>query len=89
MGRALLDHGNLHAELRGADGADIPARPRADDDEIVTHVAVYPPHCSGVSVSSPRPLSHSPVRLLLKSAEGIVGIADDKRGAARATGAGA
>ncbi len=37
MRGALLDHGDLHAQLRGADGADIAAWPRADDDHIVTH----------------------------------------------------
>ena len=35
MRRALLDHGDLQAELRGADGADIAAGAGADDDEIV------------------------------------------------------
>ena len=35
MGRALLHHGHLHAELCGADGADIAAGAGADDDEIV------------------------------------------------------
>ena len=36
-GGALLDHRDLHAELRRADGADIAARAGADDDEIVSH----------------------------------------------------
>ena len=31
----LLDDGDLHAELRGADRADIAAGAGADDDEIV------------------------------------------------------
>ena len=34
--RVLLDHGDLHAELRGADRADISARTGADDNEIVS-----------------------------------------------------
>ena len=34
---ALLDHGDLHAELRGADRADIAAGAGADDDEIIGH----------------------------------------------------
>ena len=38
-GRALLDHGDLQAELRRADGADIAAGAAADDDEIVGHDA--------------------------------------------------
>ena len=29
-----LDDGGLHAELRGADGRDIAARPAADDDDV-------------------------------------------------------
>ena len=33
-GGALLDAGDLHAELRGADGADIAAGAGADDDDI-------------------------------------------------------
>ncbi len=33
--RVLLDDGNLHAELRRADRADVTAGARADDDEIV------------------------------------------------------
>ena len=36
-GRALLDHRDLHAELRRADRADIAAGAGADDDEIVGH----------------------------------------------------
>ncbi len=63
VGRALLDHGDLHAELACADGADIAAGPRADDDKVVSHVGSLSPYCSGVSVSSPCPLSQSPVRL--------------------------
>ena len=34
---ALLHHGRLQAELRGADGADITAGAGSDDDEIVGH----------------------------------------------------
>ena len=34
MGGALLHHRDLHAELRGADGADIAAGSGADDDQI-------------------------------------------------------
>ena len=34
-GRVLLDHRDLHAELRRADGADIAAGAGADDDEVV------------------------------------------------------
>ena len=34
--RILLDHGDLHAELRRAHRADIPAGAGADDDEIVS-----------------------------------------------------
>src|SRR5215217_7084858 len=30
-----LDHGGLHAELGGADGGDVAAGPRADDDAVV------------------------------------------------------
>ena len=37
VGRALLDHRDLQAELRRADGADIAAGAGADDDEIVGH----------------------------------------------------
>ena len=36
-GGALLDHRDLHAELRRADRADIAAGAGADDDEIVGH----------------------------------------------------
>ena len=32
----LLDDGDLHAELGGADGADVTAGSRPDDDEIVS-----------------------------------------------------
>ena len=35
MGGALLDDGDLHAKLRGANGAHIAARAGADDDQIV------------------------------------------------------
>ena len=34
--RVLLDHGDLHAELRRADRADISARTGADDNKIVS-----------------------------------------------------
>jgi hypothetical protein len=34
-GGALLDHRHLHAELAGADGADVAARPGTDNDQIV------------------------------------------------------
>ena len=40
VGRALLDHRDLHAELRRADRADIAAGAGADDDEIVGHHAL-------------------------------------------------
>ncbi len=33
----LLDHGHLHAELRGADSAHVSPGAGADDDEIVSH----------------------------------------------------
>src|SRR4029079_19772510 len=33
---AFLDAGDLLAELGGADGGDVPARPGPDDDQIVT-----------------------------------------------------
>src|SRR4029077_11504580 len=33
----LLDHGDLHAELRRADGAYIAARARADHYQIISH----------------------------------------------------
>ncbi len=33
---AFFDDGDFHAELRGADGADIAAGPGPDDDEIVS-----------------------------------------------------
>ena len=39
-GRVLLDHRHLHAELRGADGADIAAGAGADDDEIVGGIEI-------------------------------------------------
>ena len=37
MRLALLDDGDLHAELRGADGAHIAAGAGADDDKVVGH----------------------------------------------------
>ena len=40
-GRVLLDHGDLHAELRRADGADIAAGAGADDDEVVGHGSLF------------------------------------------------
>ena len=40
VGGALLDHGDLHAELRRADGGDIAARPGADHDDI--YVMTFP-----------------------------------------------
>ena len=40
-GVILLDHRNLHAELRCADGADIAAGPGADDDEVIGHDASH------------------------------------------------
>src|SRR5262249_60648763 len=36
-GLVLLDYGDLHAELRRADGADIAAGAGADHDEVVGH----------------------------------------------------
>ena len=36
-GLVLLDHRDLHAELRRADGADVAAGTGADDDEVVGH----------------------------------------------------
>ncbi len=45
-GLALFDDGDLQAELRGADGADIAAGAGADDDEIVGHAS---PHKSSTS----------------------------------------
>ena len=39
-GRALLDHGHLHAELGGADRRHIAARPGADHDEVEGFVAI-------------------------------------------------
>ena len=38
-GVVLLHHRHLHAELGGADGADIAAGAGADDDEVVGHVS--------------------------------------------------
>src|SRR5215218_452726 len=41
----LLDHGGAHSELGGADGGDVAARTRADDDAVVgafRHLAVEP-----------------------------------------------
>ena len=35
VGGALLDDGDLEAELRGADGADVAAGSGADDDQVV------------------------------------------------------
>ena len=40
MAGALLDHGDLHAELRCAHRADISARAGADDNEIVGHFEI-------------------------------------------------
>ena len=36
-GLVLLHDGHFHAELRRADGADIPAGTGADDDEVIVH----------------------------------------------------
>ena len=40
--RALLDHGDLQAELGGLDGADIAARAGSDDDDIISHFSILP-----------------------------------------------
>ena len=40
-GLVLFDNGDLEAQLRGADGADIAARPGSDDDEIVRHECAF------------------------------------------------
>ena len=37
--RALLDHGDLHAELRRADRADIAAGTGADNDDVISHAS--------------------------------------------------
>ena len=36
-GAVAFDDGDFLAELRGADGSDVPGRAAADDDEIVVH----------------------------------------------------
>ena len=43
-GRPFLDHGDLHPELGGADGADVAARAGTDDREIecIRHESLWP-----------------------------------------------
>jgi hypothetical protein len=52
--RALLDAGDLESQLGGADGADIAARPRPDDDDVESFGHVPSP--------GNQPSGHSPTR---------------------------
>src|SRR3712207_6378476 len=49
---ALLHHGGLEAELRGADRAHIAAGASSDDDEIVGHVPLPQTSCPGTARAS-------------------------------------
>ena len=55
---ALLDHGDLHAELGGADGADIAAGAGADDDDIVSHSLALLVALCGRAQSARQPHEH-------------------------------
>ena len=54
-GRPLLDHRNLHAELRSANGGDVAARARADDREVerVRHDVSAGPTFPQIGISRP------------------------------------
>ena len=59
----LLDHGDLQAELRRADGADIAAGAGADDDEIVGHQLASIIRTSCPTLSRTVTLEDRPARL--------------------------
>lgn len=66
MGRTFFDDGDFEAKLRGADRADIAARPGSDDNKIVGHgiflrLAGTPENFSlvfGTAVQGVRPKSY-------------------------------